>query len=341
MSFLTRAASGGVVGGASNLSTAGGIAYVASAGVLGINASQLFWDAANSRLGVGTNVPPTELTVRSNSTATPRGIMSWQYSADAVGARMHFRKDRNGGAVLTADVLGRMRASGYDGSSYLEMASIDMVASGTVASTRVPTDLVFSVATDAAPSVLTERLRLTNAGVLRLNGTAQVGPGNSSGTGTMHIYDATATTGVTTCVVRAGAGQGSTQLQQWAIANGTVFAYVDALNQSVNSGQFRIGTAAGGIWSSAGNVYPSNASLLWSTTTNAATGVWDLGLVRDAAGRLRVSNGSTGLGQIMIASSTPASAADTGAAGTIVWDANYIYVCTATNTWKRVAIATW
>lgn len=35
MSFLTRAASGGVVGGASSLSTAGSIAYVASAGVLG------------------------------------------------------------------------------------------------------------------------------------------------------------------------------------------------------------------------------------------------------------------------------------------------------------------
>jgi hypothetical protein len=38
---------------------------------------------------------------------------------------------------------------------------------------------------------------------------------------------------------------------------------------------------------------------------------------------------------------TPASASATGKAGSIVWDANFIYVCTATNTWKRVAIATW
>jgi hypothetical protein len=38
---------------------------------------------------------------------------------------------------------------------------------------------------------------------------------------------------------------------------------------------------------------------------------------------------------------TPASAADTGVAGQIAWDANFIYICTATNTWKRVAIATW
>ncbi len=38
---------------------------------------------------------------------------------------------------------------------------------------------------------------------------------------------------------------------------------------------------------------------------------------------------------------TPASATATGTTGTICWDASYIYVCTATNTWKRVAIATW
>jgi uncharacterized protein YjlB len=40
-------------------------------------------------------------------------------------------------------------------------------------------------------------------------------------------------------------------------------------------------------------------------------------------------------------SKTPASASATGATGDIAWDTNYIYVCTATNTWKRTAIATW
>ncbi len=38
---------------------------------------------------------------------------------------------------------------------------------------------------------------------------------------------------------------------------------------------------------------------------------------------------------------TPASATATGTAGEVAWDANYVYVCVATNTWKRVAIATW
>ena len=37
----------------------------------------------------------------------------------------------------------------------------------------------------------------------------------------------------------------------------------------------------------------------------------------------------------------PSSATDTGSAGQIAVDADYIYVCTATDTWKRVAITTW
>ena len=36
----------------------------------------------------------------------------------------------------------------------------------------------------------------------------------------------------------------------------------------------------------------------------------------------------------------PASATAAGTAGQIVIDAGHIYVCTATNTWERVAIAT-
>jgi hypothetical protein len=37
----------------------------------------------------------------------------------------------------------------------------------------------------------------------------------------------------------------------------------------------------------------------------------------------------------------PASATSTGAQGDVVWTTDYIYVCIATNIWKRVAIATW
>lgn len=37
----------------------------------------------------------------------------------------------------------------------------------------------------------------------------------------------------------------------------------------------------------------------------------------------------------------PANASATGTLGEIRITANYIYVCTATNTWKRAALSTW
>lgn len=42
-----------------------------------------------------------------------------------------------------------------------------------------------------------------------------------------------------------------------------------------------------------------------------------------------------------VATKTPANASDTGETGSIAWDQNYIYVCTAIDTWKRVAISSW
>tara|TARA_Y100001963_G_C6767417_1_gene443059 strand:- start:51 stop:599 length:549 start_codon:yes stop_codon:yes gene_type:complete len=38
---------------------------------------------------------------------------------------------------------------------------------------------------------------------------------------------------------------------------------------------------------------------------------------------------------------TPSNASDTGVAGQICWDSNYLYICVATNTWKRVPIDPW
>ena len=38
---------------------------------------------------------------------------------------------------------------------------------------------------------------------------------------------------------------------------------------------------------------------------------------------------------------TIASSTATGNAGEICWDANYLYVCTATNAWKRMALSSW
>lgn len=46
-------------------------------------------------------------------------------------------------------------------------------------------------------------------------------------------------------------------------------------------------------------------------------------------------------GTLKISSSAPTTAGDPGAAGTVTYDSDYIYICIASDTWKRVAIATW
>lgn len=46
-------------------------------------------------------------------------------------------------------------------------------------------------------------------------------------------------------------------------------------------------------------------------------------------------------GKLIIESHVPVSADAPGKAGTITWDAGFIYVCVATDTWKQIAIATW
>ena len=43
-------------------------------------------------------------------------------------------------------------------------------------------------------------------------------------------------------------------------------------------------------------------------------------------------------GGLMLPLTTPASSSAPGAAGQIVWDDSYVYVCTAPNIWKRATL---
>jgi hypothetical protein len=47
-------------------------------------------------------------------------------------------------------------------------------------------------------------------------------------------------------------------------------------------------------------------------------------------------------GNIFVLSTyVPTLANSTGLAGQVIWDSNYIYICVATNTWKRANVAAW
>ena len=93
----------------------------------------------------------------------------------------------------------------------------------------------------------------------------------------------------------------------------------------------------------------SDRGISWANSTSSFTTA-DAGIIRNAAGVIEVNDGTTaGAFRDLIVrnfrmsapTGVPATAGATGTEGSIRWDADYIYVCTTTNTWKRAAISTW
>lgn len=69
--------------------------------------------------------------------------------------------------------------------------------------------------------------------------------------------------------------------------------------------------------------------------SSAGGGVLTLGA--PTAGAVRVNHDALRI----MTPRTPAAAGAAGTTGDICWDSNYVYVCVATNTWKRSALSTW
>ena len=194
------------------------------AGFVGINTSAL--NAA------------CELEVSTSRNTSPRGIMSSQYTTDNLGARLHLRKGRGTIAipstVVTGDMLGKMVASGYDGANYLEMASIDVNCEGTIAATRVPTRLSFWTSTDAAPSVLTERMRINSAGLIAINtagvnAVTELQVNSSSATTPRGIMSSQYSTDTNGAIINLRKGRGT-------LASPTIIVTGDTLGRLATSG---------------------------------------------------------------------------------------------------------
>jgi len=148
--------------------------------------------------------------------------------------------------------------------------------------------------------------------------------------------------------------------------DGTI-AFSDATySGSLNSyaGWFKItNTGTVNLHSSNKIVWSTNASNTQSSNYDAAMGKDTVGLKvtsyadagfqsRNYAGNADapISAGAATFSSLLRTTSdkiqidtpkTPASASDTGTLGQICWDANYIYVCVGTNSWKRSALSTW
>lgn len=128
--------------------------------------------------------------------------------------------------------------------------------------------------------------------------------------------------GARSALVAAGSGSNSDITLLTAISDGSAAAPSIRFANDVDTGIFRGGSDAFGL--AAGGVNSLNIS---TTSVNALVSL-RAGLTSNDAFRISTS-------------SPPASAGASGSTGSIAWDSSYIYVCTATNTWKRAALATW
>jgi hypothetical protein len=92
------------------------------------------------------------------------------------------------------------------------------------------------------------------------------------------------------------------------------------------------------IAQSGGNQYlgPTTGQALFITTG----GTTRLTLNGDGSA-ITATSGTPLVANHRLTGTAPATASDTGTAGDVRYDASYVYICTATNTWKRAAITTW
>lgn len=135
-----------------------------SGNTLVIDTTTLVVDATNHRVGIGIAAPVTPLHVSETATGAVRGLLVGQHNTAGTAALILVRKSRGTAAsptvVTSGDALGALESEGYDGGAYVQGALIRFDSAGTIASTRVPSKILFFTSTDAAPSVQTLALTL-------------------------------------------------------------------------------------------------------------------------------------------------------------------------------------
>ncbi|AGN33930.1 structural protein [Synechococcus phage S-CAM8] len=100
----------------------------------------------------------------------------------------------------------------------------------------------------------------------------------------------------------------------------------------------RIAAADTGDLTEGSNLYYTNAR---ADARIVAAGLDGGTLTGDVTGDVTGNVDGNVSGEVTLEGAAPASATATGTAGDIRYDADYIYICVATDTWKRAAISTW
>lgn len=311
-------APGGAVGGGSNLTTVGAVPYVVSAGLLGQAPTNFSWDNTNTRLQLLSGVATAQLTLV-NSLATA--------------------------FIPQLSLLAPNMTAGQT----------NYFAIGKAESTKNSASFNYTWQSNGSNS---NRFGFYHYGTAELfsifgNGDVTVGgttDGNyrfdvqaSGSTGTMRVFDQGGA-GSSLFVLQAGASQSGNLLSVRNNA-GTELAYFNSggalTTPFIVAGPSQLANAVVDINYTNANVFGMGGplALRWSSGSTGTSG-FDSGLKRAGAGYIAVTDGSTGLGKIVVSQATPSASTDAGTAGAIWADATYVYVQTGASTVKRIALTT-
>jgi hypothetical protein len=121
----------------------------------------------------------------------------------------------------------------------------------------------------------------------------------------------------------------------------------DYVSSSTGSGLGIATTANSGSTSTQINAFISGGASSGNLLLNAVGGKVGIGSTSapastlDVTGTASVSSDTTLGGKFIVTNgNAPATSTSTGTTGQIAWDSGFIYVCVATNSWKRVALTT-
>lgn len=83
------------------------------------------------------------------------------------GTTVQLLKSRSGSAITSGDALGSVAYMGYDGTNYIEAASIRSISTGTIATNRVATDIEFWTHPDSTGSIA-NRMTIASTGAVTI-----------------------------------------------------------------------------------------------------------------------------------------------------------------------------
>lgn len=314
-----------------NTLTEGAVPFINSSGVLTQNSSKLYWDSLTDSLGVGTDLPLTDLHLNITSTGwnpanSTDGSFLITNSLTTYGDGVH-------GAALM--LSGPLRKWGQAGIAAVQIGNDP---------DKIGLDILGRSSPSATDAVKT-MLRFDPNGIIALGDTS-VGQNIPDNTlrSEFHVFHRMSyqekVAGGAVPVMRLGLqeyGSGATAVKgqgpmiAFYIPKAPKRAYVGAGIAGVKDSNLSLdvsGALAGYVSGDDENLFEA-----WRTSSTG-----DFGIGTDSpTKKLDVNSDALRLRT----PKTPTSATDTCDQGEVSWDVDYVYVCIATNTWKRNGLSTW